>query len=130
MNSGLQSKLPGFGTTIFTVMSRLAAEHGAINLSQGFPDFEGPQALRDAVSWHMNHGHNQYAPLPGVPDLRRQIAPKYTTCMAAESILRTQIAVTPGATEALFCAITAVVHPGDEAISSTRPTIPTTLVCD
>jgi len=60
------SKLPGTGTTIFSVMSKMAHEHDAINLSQGFPDFDGPQALRDRVSYHLNHGHNQYALLAGV----------------------------------------------------------------
>lgn len=112
----LPSKLPGFGTTIFAVMSRLAAEHGAINLSQGFPDFEGPQLLRDRVSWHMDNGHNQYAPLPGVAELRQQIAAKVLDLYGASISPDEQIAVTPGATEALFCAITATVNQGDEAI--------------
>jgi methionine aminotransferase len=112
----LHSKLPGFGTTIFSVMSKLAAEHDALNLSQGFPDFEGPQALRDRVSWHLDNGHNQYAPLPGVPALRAQIAAKVLDLYAADVDPDRQVVVTPGATEALFCAITALVHPGDEVI--------------
>lgn len=111
-----ESKLPGFGTTIFTVMSGLAAEHGAINLSQGFPDFDGPQALRDRVAWHMDHGHNQYAPLAGVPGLRQAIAAKVAALYGAQVDPERQVVVTPGATEAIFCAITSVVHPGDEVI--------------
>ena len=110
------SKLPEFGTTIFTVMSGLAAEHGAINLSQGYPDFEGPQSLRDRIAWHMNHGHNQYAPLAGVPELRREIAAKVHDLYGVEIDWESQVAVTPGATEAIYCAVTAVVHPGDEVI--------------
>lgn len=97
-------------------MSKLAAEHGAINLSQGFPDFEGPQGLRDRIAWHMNHGHNQYAPLAGVPELRREIAAKVLDLYGATIDPDRQVAVTPGATEAIHCAITAVVHPGDEVI--------------
>lgn len=116
MSAELTSKLPGFGTTIFTVMSQLAARHGAINLSQGFPDFEGPQALRDRIHWHMNHGHNQYAPLAGVPELRQAIAEKVRTLYGAIIDPDSEVTVTPGATEAIFCAISATIHSGDEAI--------------
>lgn len=116
MMDAMNSKLPGFGTTIFTVMSRLANEHGAINLSQGFPDFEGPQDLRDRIAWHMNHGHNQYAPMPGLPALQEQIAAKVLDLYGAEVDPGRQVAITPGATEAIYCAVTAVVHPGDEVI--------------
>lgn len=112
----LTSKLPAAGTTIFTVMSKLALDEGAINLAQGFPDFDGPAALRERVSWHMDHGHNQYAPLAGVPELRQQIASKVADLYGCTANPETEITVTPGATEALFCAITAVVHPGDEVI--------------
>ena len=112
----LKSKLPGFGTTIFTVMSRMAAEHGAINLSQGFPDFDGPEALRERVAWHMARGHNQYAPLAGVAELQEQIAEKLWDLYGARVQPRDGITVTPGATEAIYCAITASVHPGDEVI--------------
>lgn len=112
----LASKLPAAGTTIFTVMSKLAQEEGAINLAQGFPDFDGPAALRERVSWHMDHGHNQYAPLAGVPELRQQIARKVAELYGCKVNPDTEITVTPGATEALFCAITAVVRPGDEVI--------------
>ncbi len=111
-----RSKLPGAGTTIFTVMSQMAAQHQAINLSQGFPDFDGPQALRDRVSHHLNHGHNQYAPLAGVPQLQQAIAAKLQTEYGHAVDPAEQITITPGATEALYCAITAVVHPGDEVI--------------
>ncbi len=116
MSSQLHSKLPDSGTTIFTVMSRLALEENAINLAQGFPDFDGPAALRERVSWHMDHGHNQYAPLAGVVELREQIAAKVADLYGRSVDPVSEITVTPGATEALYCAITAVVHPGDEVI--------------
>jgi len=112
----LRSKLPGFGTTIFTVMSRLANECGAINLSQGFPDFEGPQLLRDRAAWHMNHGHNQYSPLPGVTPLLEQIAGKVRSLYGAQIDPAAELCVTPGATEAISTAIACTVHGGDEAI--------------
>jgi len=112
----LRNKLPGKGTTIFTVMSKLAQDHGAINLSQGFPDFDGPEKLRERVAFHMAHGHNQYAPLAGVPDLREQIAAKVLDLYGCRIDPGCEVAVTPGATEAIFCAVTAVIHPGDEAI--------------
>ena len=76
------SKLPNVGTTIFTRMSQLAAETGALNLSQGFPDFDGPQALRDAVGRHIASGHNQYSPMTGLPALRTQVAAKIARVMA------------------------------------------------
>lgn len=112
----LQSKLPGVGTTIFTVMSKLAKDCGAINLSQGYPDFDGPPLLRERVAWHMANGHNQYAPLAGVPDLLEQIAHKVETLYGQVVDPARQVAVTPGATEAIYCAITAVVGRGDEVI--------------
>ena len=112
----LKSKLPGAGTTIFTVMSRMALEHGAINLSQGFPDFDGPPLLRERVTWHLEHGHNQYAPMAGVPELCEQIAHKVHTLYGRVVDPQREVTVTPGATEAIYCAVTAVVHPGDEAI--------------
>lgn len=110
------SKLPNVGTTIFTVMSRLAAEHDAINLSQGFPDFDGPQPLLERVTHYLTHGHNQYAPMAGVPALREQIARKVADLYGCTADPETEITVTSGATEALFCAITALVRPGDEVI--------------
>jgi methionine aminotransferase len=110
------SKLSGTGTSIFTVMSKMAHDHGAINLSQGFPDFDGPQALRDRVSYHINHGHNQYAPVTGVPELREQIAAKVLDLYGCRIDPDMQVTVTPGATEAIYCAVTATIHPGDEVI--------------
>lgn len=112
----LINKLPGKGTTIFTVMSKLAQQYSAINLSQGFPDFDGPAALQERVSWHMAHGHNQYAPLAGVAELREQIANKVLDLYGRSVDPACEVTVTPGATEAIYCAITAVVHPGDEVI--------------
>ncbi len=112
----LRNKLPGKGTTIFTVMSKMAQDEGAINLSQGLPDFDGPQALRERVAHHMAHGHNQYAPLAGVMGLRQQIAAKVLDLYGCHIDPDSEVTVTPGATEAIFCAITAVVHPGDEVI--------------
>ena len=112
----LRNKLPGKGTTIFATMSKMAQDHGAINLSQGFPDFDGPPALRERVAYHMDHGHNQYAPLAGVPELREQIASKVLDLYGCQIDPDCEVTVTPGATEAIFCAITAVVHTGDEVI--------------
>jgi len=116
MDASSTSKLPGFGTTIFSVMSQLAAEHGAINLSQGYPDFDGPGRLRDLVSHHLDHGHNQYAPVFGVPGLLEQVAEKVLRLYGYAADPVDSITITPGATEALFCALSAVVSPGDEVI--------------
>lgn len=110
------SKLPEVGTTIFTVMSTLANEHGAINLSQGYPDFDPPQPLLAAVTRHLQAGHNQYAPMAGLPELREQIAAKISRWYGAELNPESEITVTSGATSALFSAIEACVHPGDEVI--------------
>ncbi|HXD84634.1 MAG TPA: pyridoxal phosphate-dependent aminotransferase [Rudaea sp.] len=112
----ITTKLPKVGTTIFSVMSQLAAQHKAINLGQGFPDFDGPQALRDALTAAMNSGKNQYAPMTGVPKLREQIALKTEKLYGRKVSADTEITVTSGATEALFAAIAAVVHTGDEVI--------------
>ena len=112
----LQSKLPDVGTTIFTVMSRMAAEHGAINLSQGFPDFSSPPRLLERVSHHMAAGCNQYAPMPGVLPLREAIAEKIESLYAARYDVEHEITVTAGATQAIFTAIAACVRPGDEVI--------------
>jgi len=116
VNGQVMSKFPGLGTTIFTVMSKMANDCGAINLSQGFPDFDGPPELMERLNWHVSHGHNQYAPLAGVPALLEQIALKVSSLYGLEVDPERQIAVTPGATEALYCAITACVYPGDEVI--------------
>ena len=112
----LPSRLPHVGTTIFTVMSRLAAEHGAINLSQGFPDFSPPAYLLERVTHHMHSGANQYPPMAGVLPLREAIAAKIERCYGANYDVETEITVTAGATQAIFTAITACVRPGDEVI--------------
>lgn len=112
----IESKLPKVGTTIFTVMSQMAAEHGALNLSQGFPDFDGPEGLRARVSHYMNAGNNQYAPMPGVPSLRRAIADKARQYYGRRVDPDAEVTVTSGATEALLCAIHAVLRPGEEVI--------------
>lgn len=111
-----QSKLPNVGTTIFTVMSRLADEHGAINLSQGFPDFDPPKDLLERISHYFHSGYNQYAPMVGVASLREATARKIERLYGIQSDPETEITVTSGATEALFCAIHATVKPGDEVI--------------
>ncbi len=110
------SKLPGVGTTIFTVMSRLAADCGAIDLSQGYPDFPVPAALLARAEHHLRAGHNQYAPMAGLPVLREAIAAKTAAVYGVEVDPGEEITVSSGATEALFSAINAFVHPGDEVI--------------
>jgi methionine aminotransferase len=97
-------------------MSKLAADVGAINLSQGFPDFDCDPALVDAVARHMREGRNQYAPMQGVPALRQAIAGKYQSLYGAAYDPETEVTVTSGGTEAIFDAVAAVVHPGDEVI--------------
>jgi methionine aminotransferase len=116
MEKTISSKLPRVGTTIFTVMSHLATETGAINLAQGFPSFDPPDALIDRINWHLHHGANQYAPMPGVPALRAAIAEKTERMQSRRLDIDTEITVCTGATEGLFSAITAVVRNGDEVI--------------
>jgi len=111
-----ESKLPRVGTTIFTVMSRLAQECGAINLSQGFPDFDPPQRLVDLVAEKMREGVNQYAPMAGWPPLLEAISAKVLELYGRRVDPVAEATVTSGATEALFCAIHAVVRPGDEVV--------------
>ncbi len=111
-----QTKLPKVGTTIFTVMSQLAAEHGAINLGQGFPDFPVPQRLVDELDKAMRAGHNQYSMMTGIPNLRRAIADKTARVYGVLPDADSEITVTSGATEAIFNAIHAVVRAGDEVI--------------
>jgi methionine aminotransferase len=111
-----QSKLPEVGVTIFSVMTKLANDHGAYNLSQGFPDFDVPPELAALVDNFIRAGHNQYAPMQGVPVLRERIAEKTAELYAARVDPETEITITSGATEALFAAITAVVRPGEEVI--------------
>jgi len=112
----LTSRLPTVGTTIFTVMSALAQECGAINLSQGFPDFDAPAELLDALDAAARAGHNQYAPMAGMPVLREAIAAKVEALYGAQYDVASEITVTAGATQAIFTAIAALVHPGDEVI--------------
>ena len=112
----LTSKLPNLGLTIFSEMTRLANEAGAINLSQGFPDFEADPELFTLVARYMEQGCNQYAPMQGVPLLRERIADKVQELYRASYDPASEITVTSGATEALFAAITAVVGPGDEVL--------------
>ena len=110
------TKLPNVGTTIFTVMSQLAAEHGAVNLGQGFPDFDVPERLVQALDRAMREGKNQYAPMTGLPVLRQAIAAKTERCYGYRPDADTEVTVTSGASEAIFDAVHAVVRPGDEVI--------------
>ncbi|KRA20941.1 pyridoxal phosphate-dependent aminotransferase [Lysobacter sp. Root604] len=111
-----ETKLPKVGTTIFTVMSQLAAEHGAVNLGQGFPDFEVPARLVDALTRAMREGKNQYAPMTGIPALRQAIAAKTERCYGHRPDADSEVTVVSGASEAIFDAIHAVVRPGEEVI--------------
>ena len=113
----LESKLPSVGTTIFTVMSKLAADEGAINLSQGYPDFDGPPRLLERVGHYLTNGYNQYPPMSGIEPLREGIAEKVEDLYGTKVDPETEVTVTSGATEALFCAITSIIRPGDEAIA-------------
>jgi methionine aminotransferase len=112
----LQSRLPAVGTTVFTLMSALATEHGAVNLGQGFPDFDCDARLLDAVDDAMRAGANQYAPMIGMPALRQAIAAKIARLYGHAYDANAEITVTAGATEALTTAILCAVHPGDEVI--------------
>ncbi|GAA5170053.1 methionine aminotransferase [Viridibacterium curvum] len=112
----IRSKLPQTGTTIFTVMSQLAGEHGAINLSQGFPDYPCPPALIEALHHAAQAGFNQYAPMAGLPALREAIARKLQQSRAVSVDPDNEITITAGATQAIFTAVAAVLHAGDEAI--------------
>lgn len=111
-----ESKLPLLGTTIFSQMSALAQQHNAINLSQGFPDFSGPDYLQQRLAFHVSQGANQYAPMTGVLPLREAIAEKTARLYDYRPDAETEVTVTAGATEALYAAITALVRPGDEVI--------------
>jgi methionine aminotransferase len=112
----LPSRLPQVGTTIFTVMSRLAGECGAINLSQGFPDFAPPPYLLERLTHHLHAGANQYPPMAGIAPLRVAIAEKVERLYGARYDVESEITVTAGATQAIFTAIAACVRPGDEVI--------------
>jgi len=111
-----ESKLPALGTTIFTQMSALAQQHQAINLSQGFPDFDGPRYLQERLAYHVAQGANQYAPMTGVQALREAIAEKTAALYGHQPDVNSDMTVTAGATEALYAAITALVREGDEVI--------------
>lgn len=115
-NFDINSKLPGTKTSIFSVMSKMANDHGAINLSQGFPNFETDQKLKDLVSQAMKDGYNQYPPDSGVQTLREEIVKKIKTLYNKKYDANSEITITSGATEALYCAITAFVQKGDEVI--------------
>ncbi|MFQ5447481.1 MAG: aminotransferase class I/II-fold pyridoxal phosphate-dependent enzyme, partial [Saprospiraceae bacterium] len=112
----VHSKLPYIGTTIFSVMSALANEHGAINLSQGFPNFDCSDRLKKLVGKYMRKGYNQYAPMPGVPALRKVLAEKIGTLYGLNVDPDAEITITAGATQAIYSAISAFVRPEDEVI--------------
>lgn len=125
----IQSKLPKVGSSIFSVMSAMAGEHQAINLSQGFPNFDGSDKLKRLVNKHIKAGKNQYAPMAGVPELRTQISEKFKQLYDVKVDADTEITVTAGATQAIFTTISAMIKPGDEVIliepayDSYRPTV-------
>jgi methionine transaminase len=112
----IDSRLPKVGTTIFTVMSALAQQHGAVNLGQGFPDFDCDPRLLDAVEKAMRGGLNQYPPMTGVPALREAVAKKVADMYGRSYDPATEVTITAGATQAILTAILAIVHPGDEVI--------------
>jgi methionine transaminase len=112
----INSKLPHVGTTIFTVMTSLARELGAIHLAQGFPDYDPPERLKELLETHVRAGHNQYAHMAGVPELRQAIASKLAASYGRLIDPDNEVTITLGATEAIFSAIAALVHPGDEVI--------------
>ncbi len=111
------SKLPNVGTTIFAVMSKMAQDYGALNLSQGYPNFESDPRLIDAVTKAMRDGYNQYAPMPGLPELRQIICEKMENLYGRKYEPENDITITAGATQAIFTAIAATIHPGDEVIA-------------
>jgi len=110
------SRWQGFGTTIFTEMSALAERTGAINLGQGFPDEDGPAEVLEAAERALRDGHNQYAPLPGVPALREAIAAHQARFYGIEVDPETEVQVTFGATEAIAAALLGICEPGDEVV--------------
>ena len=112
----LNSKLSDVGTSIFTVMSRMAVEHNAINLSQGFPDFNCSEELIDLVDYYIRKGFNQYAPMQGIPLLRQKISEKINKLYGRRYDSETEINITAGATQAIYTAVSAVINPRDEVI--------------
>ncbi len=115
-SSPLNSKLPDTGTTIFTIMSRMAAENNAINLSQGFPDFNCNEELLDLVEYYLRRGFNQYAPMQGIPLLRYKISEKIRKLYGHKYDPENEVNITAGATQAIYTAAAAVINPGDEVI--------------
>ena len=116
MSSFTATALRPFGTTIFTTMTRLAQQHGAVNLSQGFPDFDGPEFLKDAAAKALRDQPNQYAPMPGVPALRQAVADRFTRATQVPVDPDTMVTVTAGCTEAIAATILGLCNPGDEVI--------------
>lgn len=118
INGGMPiaSRLAPFGTTVFAEITALANEHGAVNLGQGFPDFDGPAAVIEAAARAMRDGHNQYAPLPGIPSLRQAIASRWTRETGLAVDPDAEITVTAGATEAIPAALLGLLEPGDEVV--------------
>lgn len=115
-NLKLSSKLPEIGTSIFAVMSKMANDYNAINLSQGFPDFNCSDELIDLVNYYMKKGFNQYAPMPGTIELRKQISEKVKRDYNRNYDYENEITITAGATQALYTAFSTIIHPGDEVI--------------
>jgi N-succinyldiaminopimelate aminotransferase len=112
----MSRKLEGFGTTIFTEMTRLAIEHGAVNLAQGFPDFDGPEFVKEAAVAAIRAGHGQYARMSGIPEIHAALAAKYRRDYGLDYAADAEFTVTSGATEAIFAAIQGVCNPGDEVV--------------
>ncbi len=110
------SKLPNVGTSIFTTMSQLSSDHGALNLSQGFPDFDADKRLVDLVNHHMKSGRNQYAPSNGIPKLRKEIADLFSDYYGAQINWENNVTITVGATEAIYASLAGLISPGDEVI--------------
>src|SRR6266496_3378022 len=109
-------RLEGFGTTIFTEMTRLAAKHGAVNLAQGFPDFDGPEFVKEAAVAAIRRGHGQYARMSGIPEIHAALAAKYLRDYELDYAADTEFTVTSGATEAIFAAIQGTCEPGEEVV--------------
>jgi N-succinyldiaminopimelate aminotransferase len=116
MRPALASKLSGFGTTIFTEITRLADERGAINLAQGFPDFDGPEFAKEAAIAAVREGHGQYARMSGIPEIHRALSAKYRRDWGLDYAPDTELTVTSGATEAIFAAIQGICNIGDEVV--------------